>query len=82
MKALTLKDYQRMSVGKELERTDWQVLFRTIEGAVINFGGMGATKHHKDEDIRKIPIYDNANIILPIRTKEQAYKLLYDIWPD
>ena len=65
-----------MKIGKVEEAAEKWNYIRTIETAVINFGGMGTTKYSPANEIRSIPIIDNEGVIIPIRNIEQAYKLL------
>lgn len=81
MRALTLKEYERISVGKEEDKAEKWAYVRAIESAIINFGGMGAKNYINETDTRPIPLIDNINIVLPLRTKEQAYKII-DKWLD
>ena len=83
MKSLTLKEYERISIGKEEEEAEKWLHTRAIEASIANFGGMGAKKLIKETDIRSIPIIDNADCIKPIKNREQAYKLLNNFqWQD
>lgn len=82
MKSLTLKEYERISIGKSQSNADiWQYI-RAIETAIINFGGMGTKNYIPETKIRSIPQIDNIGGIVPIRSLEQAYRLLNNIWQD
>lgn len=49
---------------------------RLIRSDIIHFAGMGASKRYSDQEIMSIPIVDNRNIILPIKTVKEAVALL------
>lgn len=57
------------------KRAEERDLVRSIRTDIINFSGV-VSKMYAPNDILPIPIIDNANIIMPIRTIEQALKLL------
>lgn len=81
VKSLTLKNYERISIGRELAKEEkWQFV-RAIETAILNWGGMGAKEYTSAEKVRPLPFTDAQTVILPIKTIEQAYKLL-DTWLD
>jgi len=57
------------------KRAEEKDLVRSIRTDIINFSGV-VSKMYAPNDILPIPVIDNANIIMPIRTIEQALKLL------
>ena len=57
------------------KRAEEKDLVRSIRTDIINFSGV-VSKMYNPNDILPIPIIDNANITMPIRTIEQALKLL------
>lgn len=59
-----------------VKRSEELANIRLIRSDIINFGGMGVTKRVTDKQIMSIPIIDNADIILPIRTLEDALRFL------
>ncbi len=78
-----MKEYERISIGKEEEKAERLAFLRSIESAIINFGGMGTKSYLKETQIRPIPLIDNVGIIMPIRDDEQAYRLLNKfVWQD
>lgn len=78
-----MKEYERISIGKEEEKAERLSFLRSIESAIINFGGMGTKSYLKETQIRPIPLIDNVGIIMPIRDDEQAYRLLNKfVWQD
>ena len=78
-----MKEYERISIGKEEEKAERLSFLRSIKSAIINFGGMGTKSYLKETQIRPIPLIDNVGIIMPIRDDEQAYRLLNKfVWQD
>lgn len=76
VRSLTLKEYERISIGREEAKAEqWQYI-RAIETAFINYGGMGTKKYVPETEIRPLPLIDNKFVIMPIRTIEQAYTML------
>lgn len=51
-------------------------MLRDIRADIINFAGMGVTKRISPKDVMSIAIIDNKDLILPIRSIEEALKLL------
>jgi len=49
---------------------------RLLRSDIVHFAGMGASKRYSDQEIMSIPIVDNQNIILPIKTVKEAVALL------
>lgn len=49
---------------------------RLLRSDIVHFAGMGASKRYSDQEIMLIPIVDNQNIILPIKTVKEAVALL------
>lgn len=81
VRSLTLKEYERISIGREESKAEqWQYI-RAIETAFINYGGMGTKKYVPETEIRPLPLIDTKYVVMPIRTIEQAYKLL-NKWQD
>lgn len=58
---------------KKCEERD---LLRQVRTDIINFGGMGAKKMYTPEEILPIPFIDNEHIVLPIRSIEEALRLV------
>lgn len=83
VKSLKIKDFERMSIGREIERAERWSYVRAIETAVCNFGGMGAKKYITEKEIRPIPYIDNSGMIFidKIKTIEEAYEMIYE-WLD
>lgn len=51
-------------------------VIRLLRSDIVHFAGMGAGKKYSDQEIMPIPIVDNQNIILPIKTVKEAVALL------
>lgn len=83
VKSIKVKDFERMSIGREIERSERWSYVRAIETAVCNFGGMGATKYITEKEIRSIPYIDNSGMIFieKIKTIQEAYEMI-DKWLD
>jgi len=59
-----------------LKQAEQLSTIRLIRSDIIHFAGMGASKRYSDQEIMSIPIVDNQNIILPIKTVKEAVALL------
>lgn len=71
-----MKEYERISIGREESKAEqWQYV-RAIETAIVNYGGMGVKKYVPETELRSLPLIDNKYVIMPIRNTEQAYRLL------
>lgn len=61
---------------QEKDAEEWDKV-RTVQTAILNWGGMGGKdKYYPPEEVMKIPLIDNADIILPIRSMKEALELL------
>lgn len=62
---------------REKDAEEWEKV-RTVQTAILNWGGMGTKdgKYYPPQEVMKIPLIDNADIVLPIRSIEEALKLL------
>lgn len=82
LRRITYSDYCDMTVGDLTRRFEKMEFVRSIETAIVNYGGMGSTKQIKPKDLYTIPLIDNRDVIIPIRTKEKALELLktFDAW--
>jgi len=65
-----------MELAMMEKKSEEQAMLRLIRSDIIHFAGMGASKRYSDQEIMSIPIIDNQNIILPIRTVKEAVALL------
>lgn len=75
---MTIKQYAVMELAmfeKECETLD---MLRSIRADIRSFAGMGLKggKILSPQDVSGIPIIDNKNIIVPIRSVNQAIELL------
>lgn len=59
-----------------LKEAEELATIRLLRSDIIHFAGMGAGKRYSDQEIMSIPIIDNKNIILPIKTLKEALALL------
>lgn len=57
------------------KRAEEKDLIRSVRTDIINFS-QAVTKMYDPKQIQPIPIIDNANMVIPIKTIEQALKLL------
>lgn len=82
LRRMTYSNYCDMSVGHLTKRFEDMEFVRSIETAIVNYGGMGSKKTIKPKDLYSIPWVDNRNIIMPINSKEKAIELLktFDAW--
>lgn len=65
-----------MEAAMMLKQAEELSTIRLIRSDIIHFAGMGASKRYSDQEIMSIPIVDNRNIILPIKTVKEAVALL------
>lgn len=65
-----------MEAAMTLKQAEQLSTIRLIRSDIIHFAGMGASKRYSDQEIMSIPIVDNKNIILPIKTVKEAVALL------
>lgn len=65
-----------MEAAMMLKQAEQLSTIRLIRSDIIHFAGMGASKRYSDQEIMSIPIVDNQNIILPIKTVKEAVALL------
>lgn len=60
----------------EKDAEEWEKV-RTVQTAILNWGGMGGKdKYYQPQEVMKIPLIDNADLVMPIRTMADALKLL------
>ena len=76
VKALTLKEYSIMEVAQFEKKCETQDLIRSLRSDIINFGGMGVKKMVTPQELMPLPLIDNEYIVLPIRSVDEALKLL------
>ena len=51
-------------------------MIRTLRADVISFAGMGAKKVYAPKEIDPIPFIDNADLVMPIKSIDEAMKLV------
>ena len=73
---LTFKDFSFMEMGYYMREARELDRLRRLQATVMTFAGMGSSKLINPKDILSIPILDNENIIMPIRTREQALQMI------
>lgn len=73
---LTLKEFALMELGHFYRRAEHLDGLRDLKATIISFGGMGSSKLIKPTDILGIPLIDNEDIILPIRSRQDALKMI------
>lgn len=76
VRKLTIREYSILELAMFEKRAEERALLREIRADIINFGGMGAKKMYSSKEIEPIPYLDNADLIMPIRSIEEALKLL------
>lgn len=76
VQALTVREYSIMELAQFEKRAEEKAVIRELRHDIINFAGMGASKRYSPEEIQPIPLIDNADLIMPIRSIEEALKLL------
>lgn len=65
-----------MELAMMAKRSEEMELIRLVRADIITFAGMGAKKAPSLKQVMSLPIIDNADIILPIRTLDEAVKFL------
>ena len=65
-----------MEAAMTLKNAEDLATIRLLRSDIVHFAGMGASKRYSDQEIMSIPIVDNQNIILPIKTVKEAVALL------
>lgn len=85
IRRLRYKDYSDMVIGDMMKRAESFNLVRMVETAIINFSGFGGRKKMvTPQEVRRIPVIDNIDVIIPIRSKDEALQLLnrFKAWQD
>lgn len=85
LRRITYRDYCEMTIGEMNKRFETLDFVRMIETAILNYGGMGGSKKAiTPQEYRPIPTLDNADIVIPIRDRDKASKLLkeFEKWQD
>lgn len=57
-------------------KSERQAEIRQIESAILNFAGFGRETIIQPQELRLIPLLDNENKELPIRTRKRALELI------
>lgn len=65
-----------MDLAMTEKRAEEMELVRLLRADIINYGGMGAKKYYSPEEIHPLPIIDNEHIVVPIRTIDEALRLV------
>lgn len=65
-----------MEVAQFEKKCETQDLIRSLRSDIINFGGMGVKKMVTPQELMPLPLIDNEYIVLPIRSVDEALKLL------
>lgn len=52
---------------------------RRLESSIYNFGGMGTKEVINPSKWLKLPLIDKFDVLLPIKTKEEAISIFKDI---
>ena len=73
---LTLYEFAMMEMGDFYRKSEELDRLRRLQATIMTFGGMGANKVINPKDVMEIPIIDNEDIILPIRSRDEAIKMI------
>jgi len=72
---MTFVEYEKYLIAQMENDSIKKDSERQLLATIMNFGGMGVQKYIKAEELIPIPLIDADNIILPIRSVEEAMKV-------
>lgn len=73
---MTLAEHSDRRLAEMEADSEIQDIVRILRHDIMVFGGMGVKKSPTLEQIRSIPLIDKRDLVRPIRTIEEALKLL------
>lgn len=73
---LTFVEFSMMEMGYFTRRCLELDGLRRLQATIMTFSGMGSSKVINPKDIVGIPLLDNENVVLPIRTRAQALTMV------
>lgn len=73
---LTFVEFAHLEMGHYMREVKELDRFRSLQATIMTFAGMGANKLISPKDVMQIPILDNEDIILPIRTRAEALRMV------
>ncbi len=73
---LTIVEFSMMEMGYFTRRCVELDGLRRLQATIMTFAGMGANKVINPKDVIGIPLLDNEDIILPIRSRDEAIKMI------
>lgn len=72
---MTWAEYEKKWLAQQYIYTQNKDDFRQLEATIINFGGMGSTTPLEPSKWKYLGLLDADDIILPIRSVEEAMKV-------
>ena len=73
---MTLAEHSDRRLAEMETDAELQDIVRIIRHDIMVFGGMGVKKSPTLEQIRAIPLIDKRDVVRPIRSVEEALRLL------
>lgn len=73
---LTLVEFSMMELGAYMREAKELDRLRRLQSTIITFAGMGSSKIVNPSDVLGIPIIDNEEVIMPIRSRDEALKMV------
>lgn len=73
---LTLYEFAMMEMGYLYRKSDELDRLRSLQATIMTFAGMGSSKLIRPIDVMGIPILDGEDVILPIRSREECFKMI------
>lgn len=73
---LTLVEFAMMEMGYFTRRCIELDGLRDLKATIMTFAGMGSSKLINPKDVMGIPFLDNEDAILPVKTRQQALKMI------
>lgn len=76
VRKLTIREYSILELAMFEKKCEDRDMIRQVRADIISFAGMGTSKRYEGKDIDPIPLIDNMDLIMPIRSMAEALKLL------
>lgn len=73
---LTIVEFTMMEMGHFARRCIELDGLRRLQATIMSFSGMGTNKIIKPTEVMQIPYIDNEDVILPIRNRNEALKMI------
>lgn len=73
---LTIVEFTMMEMGSFARRCIELDGLRRLQATIMTFSGMGSSKVINPTDVMGIPFIDNEDLLLPIKSREQAIRMI------